>query len=167
MSLRLFDIVTQLKALERLEDSDEIPPEVIADTLEGLQGSFEVKAVAVAKFILSVEANADAIKEAAAAMKQRAERLQRRADSIKHYLLLQCQIVDVKKISTAEIIISRRANPVAVQVTDSATIPEQFWVQPPPPPKQLDKKAIKEALQNGTDVPGAFLESGEHIRISL
>jgi len=66
--VRLFEITSQFKALAALEDSDELPPEVIADTLEGLEGDFEAKTIAVAKFILSLEANAAAIEKAADAM---------------------------------------------------------------------------------------------------
>ena len=92
MSLRLFEITQQFKALEGLQDSDDLPPEVIADTLEGIIGTFEEKAVAVAKFILSLEAAAEDIEAAAEAMHQRATRIKNRADSVRQYLLLQCQI---------------------------------------------------------------------------
>ena len=167
MSLKLFELTEQFRSLERLTESDELAPEFIADTLEGLQGDFEAKAIAVAKFILSLEAASEDIGEAAKAMELRAARVQKRADSVRAYLLFQMQAIDWKKIDAADIVISRRSNPVAVQVTDEHSIPAQFWVQPEPPPKRIDKKAIKEALQSGTDVPGCFLESGESIRITV
>lgn len=167
MTIRLFEITEQLKALENIADSDELPPEVIADTLEGLQGDFETKAVQVAKFILSLDSQAEAIKDAAEAMARRSARIKKRAESIKAYLLFQFQAVNTKRIETAEIVIARRANPVAVQVTDEASVPAAYWRQPPPPPKQLDKASIKEALQTGKEVIGCFLESGEHLRITL
>jgi Siphovirus Gp157 len=168
MSMRLFDITSQFKALAQLEDSDDIASEVIADTLEGLEGDFEAKAIAVSKFILSLEASADSIKEAAKAMDLRAARLSKRADSIRHYLLLQMQIIDWRrKIEADDIVIARRNNPVAVQVLDESSVPPSFWVQPEPPPKRIDKKAVKEALQSGAEVPGCVLESGERVDIRL
>jgi hypothetical protein len=166
--MHLFEITDQLKQLERIADSGEIAPEIIADTLEGLEGDFESKAVAVAKFILSLEATSDAAKDAAKAMRERADRIAKRADCLRNYLLLQFQIVDWrKKIESAEVTIARRNNPVAVQVTDAESVPAEYWVQPPPPPPQLDKKAIKSALQSGISVPGVYLESGERIEIKL
>ena len=167
MSLRLFEITEQLKSLELLADSEDIPPEVIADTLAGLQGDFEVKAVQVAKFVLTLNASAEAIHSAADAMRTRAERIEKRAESIKHYLLLQFQITDQRKIETTELTISRRTNPVAVQVTDEHAVPPIYWVQPEPQPPRLDKKAIKAALQAGERVDGCFLESGERVEIRL
>src|SRR5271167_2965305 len=166
--MRLFEITSQYRALLALEDSEDIPPEVIRDTLEGIEGDFQEKTIAVAKFILSLESSAEAIIYAAEAMLNRGRRLNKRAESIRHYLLLQFQLVDWrKKIEAPDIVISRRNNPVAVQISSETEVPENFWVQPDPPPKRLDKKAIKEALQSGTDVPGAYLESGERVSITL
>jgi hypothetical protein len=168
MSLKLFEIASQYRELERLADSEELAPEFIADTLESLSGDFEQKTIAVAKFILSLEANAEAIEKAADAMALRAARIAKRAESIRHYLLLQFQIVDWrKKIEADDIVIARRNNPVAVQVLDESSVPASFWVQPEPPPKRIDKKAVKEALQSGAEVPGCVLESGERVDIRL
>lgn len=163
----LFELTAQFKDLLALADSDELPPEFIADTLSGLEGEIQDKSVAIAKFILSLEANSEAISEASKAMAKRAERLQRRADSIRAYLLFQWQSLDMRKLETPELRISRRNNPVAVQVQYEAEIPAKYWVQPDPPPLRLDKKAIKEALQAGEAVPGAYLESGERIELKL
>jgi len=165
--MRLFDLAHQYKSLEALEASEELPEEVIRDTLDGLLGDFESKAVAVAQFILSLEAHAQDVFEAADAMTKRAKRMEKRADSIRSYLLLQMQIIDQKRIETPEIIVSRRLNPPAVQITDEATVPAQFWVQPPAPPPRIDRKLIREALQSGTDVPGCYIESGERVDIRL
>jgi hypothetical protein len=166
--MRLFELTAQYRDLLALEDSDDIPPEVLRDTLDAISGEFEDKAVAVGKFILSLEASAESIDEAAKAMSARAARLKKRADNIRHYLLLQLQILDYRgKISTPELTISRRNNPVAVQVSDEVAIPLEYWRQPPPPPPQIDRKAIKTALQAGTEIPGVFLESGERVEIKI
>jgi hypothetical protein len=165
--MRLFELTAQFKALEALEFSDELPAEVIADTLEALEGDFEVKAVAVAKFVLTLEAEADAIAGAAAAMKLRAERVQRRSESIRAYLQFQMQALAKMRIDTPELVIKRVVNPPAVQVTDEDAIPDQFWVQPEPPPERIDKKALKAALQAGEQVAGAYLEAGERLAITV
>jgi hypothetical protein len=163
----LFELSAQYRDLLALADSDELPPEFIADTLSGLEGEIQDKSVAIAKFILSLEANSEAISEASKAMQKRAERIQKRADSIRAYLLFQWQSVDMRKLETPELRISRRNNPVAVQVQYEAEIPDRYWVDPPPPDKRLDKKQIKADLQAGIEVPGCYLESGERVSIDL
>jgi uncharacterized protein (DUF3084 family) len=166
-ALRLYELAQQFQQLEALSLADDIPPEVLADTLEGLEGDFDAKAIQVAKYILSLEANAAATKQAAELMKKRSDAVQRRADSVRAYLLFQCQSIDRRKIDCADFKISRRANPVAVQITEIEKLPADYWIQPDPPPMRIDKVKIKEALKAGTDVPGAFLESGESLRITL
>jgi len=167
MSLKLFEIVGQLKQFDAIAESEDIPADVLRDTLESLEGSFEVKAVNVAKFILELDSRAEAIAEAAKLQAERAKRIQKRADSVRAYLLFSMQALDKRRLETPDLVIARRANPVAVQVTDEKSVPVNFWYQPPAPPPQLDKKAIKEALQSGAEVPGVYLESGEHVRISI
>jgi hypothetical protein len=165
--VRLFEIANQYRALEALDTSEDIPEDAIRDTLDSLEGDFEVKAVTIAKFILSLEDAADSIAAAAKAMEARAARVNKRAESIKAYLLFQMQAINKKKIETAEIILRRQNNPPAVQITNESGIPAEYWRQPPIPPMIPDKAKLKEALQSGIDIPGAFIESGEHVRIIL
>ena len=164
---RLFELAQEYRALLDLESSDDLPPEVIADTLEGLQGEFEDKAVAVAKFILSLEASVEAIKAVAEKQANRALRLQKRADSVRQYLLLQLMWVDRKKIETPEIVIRRQNNPKAVNVFNESLVPAKYWRQPPPPPKQLDKAEIKKAIEGGMKIEGCFLRSDERVAIEV
>jgi len=164
-ALALYEIADQLRSLERLGESDDLPAEVIADTLEALEGDFTTKAVSVAKFVRSLEANADAIRASIAAQKARLERIEKRAESVRAYLQFWMQATERKRIEAPDLVIARRANPAAVVITDESAIPEGFWVQPPAPPKRLDKSAIKAALSAGGIVPGAQLEAGERLEI--
>jgi hypothetical protein len=167
MNTKLFELVGQIKEFEKIADSEDLEPELIRDTLESLEWDFETKAVNVAKFVLDLESRAEAIGEAAKLQKARADRIQRRADSIRAYLLWSLQCVDRKRIETADLVIARRNNPVAVQITDEKSVPDSYWVQPEPPPKKIDKRLVKDALQSGVHIEGAYLESGERVVISL
>lgn len=166
-ALKLYEISGQFQALETLADSDDLPAEVVNDTLEALQGDFDVKAVEVAKFVLSLEANAAAIDAAAEQMLQRARRVQNRADSIRAYLQFHMQALKKKRIETPALILNRRANPPSMIVTDEAAIPAQFWVDPPPLAKRIDKVALKKAIEAGQRIDGAYVEAGERLEIKL
>jgi hypothetical protein len=165
--MRLFEISGQFKEVEALLDSDEVPHQVILDTLEGIQGAFEVKAVAVAQMVLALANRAQAVADASKRMGERADRIQKRADSLKAYLLMQMQIMQCERIESDELVVRRQANPASVYVMNEASVPAAYWRQAPAPPPELDKMLIKAALQNGEDVPGCFVEKGEHVRISL
>jgi hypothetical protein len=164
-ALKLYEIANQFQALEQLTESDDLPAEVISDTLEALKGDFEAKAIAVGKFILSLEANAKAINEAARAMAVRAARISARAESIRAYLQFHMQALEKKRIESPELVIARRSNPPAVVITDAGAIAPHFWVQPEPPPPRIDKKAVKAAIDAGERVEGAYVEAGERLEI--
>jgi len=174
-ALHLYEIADQLRALEQLGDTDELPAEVIRDTIEAVEGDFDAKAIAVAKFVLSLEANAAAVKAASEAMAARAKRIANRAESIKSYLHFTLQSLDRKEVKSREIVIRRLENPEAVIITDESAVPETFWIQPPAPPKRIDKAGLKEALKMRAeaqktvpslpDIPGAMLERGERLEL--
>lgn len=164
-ALALYELATQYRQLQELADTDDLPPEVIRDTLEGLTGEIEVKSINVAKFILSLEAHADAISDAAKQMAARAQRVRARADSIRAYLLFQMQATGTTKVTCPEFTLAVRSNPPAVCLRDDVELPPEFMVTPEPPPPRPDKRAILEALKAGKHVEGAWIEQGQRLEI--
>jgi hypothetical protein len=165
MSLHLYEITAKFKELESLAEHDDLPLQIVADTLEGIDSEWEEKAIAVAAFIKNLEHTSGGIAEAAKAMAARAARLNARADSLKNYLQFQMQVMDKKKIESDLFVIRRQNNAPSVVVADERLIPDTYWYQPPTPPKQLDKKAIAADIKAGKEVPGTYTSQGEHIRI--
>lgn len=165
--ITLFEIGANYKALEKLLDSEEIPDEVIRDTVEAIEGELEEKAYNVAKMVLHLKSQAESIQAAADKMAARAARVQKRSESLKAYLLFVMQSVNKDRFENAEMVIRRQNNPESVMVVNESAIPGKFWRTPPPPPKVIDKQMLKEALKNGEEIDGAFIEQGEHLRIVL
>ena len=165
MSAPLYELVAQHQDLARLAEDQDLDPQALADTLEGLTGAIEVKAQSVAMVIRNIEADAEAIEEAAKQMQARAKRLQQRAEAIKTYLLVNMTATGITKISCPYFTISLRKNPPRVDIIDAAAIPDRFRVWPDPPPPALDRKAILEALKAGESVPGAGLAQSERVEI--
>lgn len=162
---KLYEIANQFKALELLAETEDLPPELIRDTLEGLQGDMQIKATSVAKFILGLEAEAQMMAEAAEAIRQRGERRKKRAESIRAYVLFQLQNAGISKVECPEFTMSVRKNPEAVQIMDVLQVPPEYMVQPEPPPPRPDKTAIKAALKEGKDVFGCWLTQSERLEI--
>lgn len=145
-------------AAEKLSDLD-LDTQTVADTLEGLAGEVEEKAVNVAAFVRNLEATADAIKSAEADMAERRKRIETRAAALRAYLQRCMEMTGISKIESPYFRLTIRANPPSVDVFDPAQIPAEYMRTPPPPPTVPDKPAIKAALQAGTDVPGAKLRA--------
>lgn len=143
----------------------EMPPEVVADTLDGLAGDLEHKAVNVAALARSLEATAEQIKDAERQMKARREAIERRAEQLRAYLLGALRHAGIRKVSAPLLVLAVRATPAAVEVEDAAQIPAEFMRTPEPPPPTPDKLAIREALKAGRNVPGCRLVTGERLHI--
>lgn len=164
-SLHLYQLTDKYKSLEALATSDDLPEDVVRDTLEALEGEWQEKAVAVAAFIKNLESAGVAIAQAAEAMDRRAERLYARATSLRAYLQFHLQAMNIKRIEDPMFTIRLADNNPAVVVDDEKAIPEQYWIQPPAPEKRLDKVAIARAIKAGEEVPGAHTDRGQSLRI--
>lgn len=168
--MKLYQLTEQYQSLELLESSEDLPAEVIRDTLDGLTGELQLKATNVGLFIRNMEATAEAIEEAAKAMQARADRARKRADSLKDYLLFNMQGCGITKIESEYFTLAVRNNPESVVVDNANDIPHKFMRQPlppPPPPPSIDKRAISEALKRGEEVPGCHLEQKQRLEIRL
>jgi hypothetical protein len=165
--LKLYEIEQNyLAALDLFTDPDqEIPPEVVADTLEAIEGEFEIKAVRVAAFAKQMEAEAEAIKEAADRMEKRRRSLEARARWLKDYVKIGLEAMGRKKLDCPWFVLSVANNPPAVVIFDENAIPAEFMRVPEPPPPAPDKTAIKAALAAGREVPGARLVNGTRLAI--
>lgn len=163
--LALYELAGEYHRLLDLADTDELPAEVIRDTLEGLTGEIEIKSVNIAKFILSLEAHAEAINAAAKQMSNRAQRVRNRAESIRAYLLFQMQATGINKVTCPEFTLAVRSNPPAVGLREDVQLPPEFMTEPPPTQPYPDKRKIAEALKAGKEIDGAWLEQGQRLEI--
>ena len=153
-----------LAVANKLADSD-MPPEVIADTLEGLDGDLEEKCTNVALFVRNLEATAESIKAAEKQMAERRKAIEAKAESVRRYLKDNMQRTGITKIESPYFALALKKNPPSVVIDDPAAIPSDYMVTPPAPPPSPDKALIKKAIQDGFIVPGAHLEQGERLDI--
>lgn len=165
--LKLYEIERQyLEALDLFTDPDQdLPPEVVTDTLEAITGEFEQKAINVAAFARQMEAEAAAIKAAEDRMDRRRNALEARARWLREYVKIGMEVVGMKKVSSPWFVLAVQNNPVAVEITDPAAVPGAFLRQPEPPPPAPDKTAIKAAWASGQPVPGTRLVTGTRLSI--
>ena len=168
----LFDMNTSLYVLadeyliaaEKMADLD-LDEQTIADTLEGLAGTLEVKATNVAMFIRNLEAGAESIKQAEEKMSARRKFIENRANRIRAYLKENMLRTGITKIECPYFKLAIRDNPPSVVVDAPELVPKDYLRQPEPPPPVPDKKLIAQAIKDGFDVPGAHLERGNRLEI--
>ena len=142
-------------ALRELTELD-LPDEAISDTLEGLKGTFEGKALNVAAYIANLESESDQVEAAEKRMKERKTRLRRDAVRLRMYLLSCLNGMEIESVKNDELNVKIQKPRKAVVITNEDKIPLCFrresWT--------ADKKQIREALNAGIEIAGATLEYG-------
>jgi hypothetical protein len=163
--MNLFDITDEYRAqLAALSELD-VPPEVVQDTLDGLQGELEHKLRAVIAYGLNIRAQAEAEKAAADRMAERAKADNKRADGLLAYALQAMQATGLPGIKTAQWEAKPAKKTASVEITDPNSLPDDFMRHPAPPPAEPDKAAIAAALKAGQEVPGARLVQGWRLAV--
>lgn len=164
-SLALYELAAEFRATADMLADMDLPPEVVADTLESIALPLEQKAVSVAAFARNLEATADQIEQAEKTMYARRKALQSRAKHLREYLLENMSRCGITKIDHPFFSIAVRNNPESVAIDDERQIPVDYMRQPEPPPAAPDKALIKQALKDGYDVPGARLVRTQRLEI--
>ena len=75
------------------------------------------------------------------------------------------EVAGIQKIECPHFQLAIKKNPPSVDVFEPSIVPAEFMRQPDPPPLQIDKTAIKDALKAGAEVPGAVLVQGTRLDI--
>lgn len=143
----------KLKERIAAELGDDI--DTLRDTLEGATNLHELIA-ATALELAAVEGEKEGIEIAIVKLKERLTRHCNRAQAIRNGIATAMEVAELTSLKTPAATLSMRASPPRVEITDIATIPALYMIQPPPAP---DKKAISAALKDGAAIPGAMLSN--------
>ncbi len=163
--MKLYEITEQYMKLLELAEDPETDPEIIADTMEAIEGDFEDKATGYAKVITQLKAEAEAVKKEADRLAARKKALEANANRIRDNLQAAMVAVGKPKFKTDLFSFNIQKNPpsVVMDTEDLFAIPQEYIVIPDP---EINKAAIKEALKSGIVLEGvAHLEQGETLRI--
>jgi Siphovirus Gp157 len=161
----LYQIAAEYRQqLSALADLD-MPPEVVADTVEGMAGDVEAKLRAVIAYSLELDILATGASDAAKRMQDRAKALQSRVEWLRTYALQAMQGCGIGEVATEEFAAKLAKKPASVNVIDATLIPPAYMRTPEPPPPAPDKKAIGDALKAGASVPGCELVQGYRLAI--
>ena len=146
------------KLFELSQESDELTPEMLADTFESLEGALADKLDGMMGLMREYEGQAATCKAERERIAQREKHFSTYAASLKKYAL-QCLIAsDKKSLKTDFNTFSVKPGSVSVIIDNQNAIPDEYVdvatiVAP-------DKAKIKKAIKEGIEIPGAHLETG-------
>ncbi len=163
-TLRLYEIAdTYLRALEDLADIEDLPEQAIADTLEGLQGEFEEKAISTGAYVRNLEAEASAIEEARKGMERRQRSLTRYAERLREYVKTHMERTGLPKLKNHYLSLRIQNNPAGVVIGDEKSIPPEY--KRTETVTTLLRAEIGRALKAGKAVPGSRLQRSTRLVI--
>jgi len=135
--------------------------QLFADTIESLQDSIADKAIGYGKVINQLVADEKQLADKIKHDQERKRALSNNISRLKLALQHGMESAGKDKIKDIDLSIWIQNNPVSVAVTDDKLIPGEFTEIE----KKLNKTAIKQALNDGEEVPGAKLVQTRSIRI--
>jgi len=135
--------------------------QLFADTIESLQDSIADKAIGYGKVINQLVADEKQLADKIKHDQERKRTLSNNIGRLKLALQHGMETAGKEKVKDIDLSIWIQNNPVSVAVTDDKLIPGEFTEVE----KKLNKTAIKQALNDGEEVPGAKLVQTRSIRI--
>lgn len=162
--MTLYDITEDYLRLLELAEDPEVDQEVIADTLEAIEGELEVKAENAARVIRQLEADADALKKEADRFTKRQKAAENSIKRLKSLLQYSMEATGKVKFETEHFKFRIQKNPPALKLADDidfANIPAEYIKFAEP---EIDKAAVKAALKQGAEFSWARMESSESVR---
>lgn len=162
----LYEVTGDLLQLQSMLE-DDVDPEVLADTLEAVQGEYEIKLESYCKVIKNLEADVVGIKAEVDRLSNKRKVLENNIDRLKKAMFDSMKATDTPKVKGQLFTVAIQKNggklPVLVSPdADLSILPDQLVVITEKP--NLD--AIREVLERDIPVEGFTLgERGESLRI--
>ena len=160
----LYEITGQYRSMIDALSAMEPDDPAFADTIEGMDGIFDDKAVNVIAYARNLEATAEAIKTAIAEMEERRKKLEAKAERLRDYVRISMQLIGKDTINHPWFDLRIKKNPAKVVIDDESSLDAKFWRVPEPKPV-VDKKLIASAINDGETVTGAHIEQGTRLEV--
>jgi predicted transcriptional regulator len=156
---QLYKISEDYQGLMELVESGEVTTDMIADTLEGVQGMFEEKANAVVTIANQYERNLEMVQYEIDRLTAMKKALQGQRDSLKEYLRENMERTGITKIECPLFKITLRKATQTCEVLSEVDLPDDYVsVKTTIAP---DKRKILADLKAGKEIPGAILATGK------
>lgn len=162
MSNRTIDLALEISKLESLAaEGGDLTPEMIADTLEGIEGMLEDKFDATMNVIRDFETKAEACKKEAARISERKKHWDRQVYALKSYLLQCLQVSNRTTFKTTLNTFTARKGSVSLKIDNIDLLPDEFVESHTEVVTTPKNDALKEALKLQAEKIAAVRAAGE------
>lgn len=158
--MTLYELTGEMLQLQQMIDEG-YDPEVIADTMEGIDYEIERKADGYAKIMRNLQTEADGLAKEIERLADRKAYLDNQVKRLKTNLQESMEKIGKVKFKTELFTFGIQSNPPKVVIDKPESVPKKYLIKQDP---KLDTKAIKEYLQEKKATWG-HLENGKSLRI--
>lgn len=162
--MNLFELNDAYRSLMEM-DTDQLDPQTLADTLDGIKDAREVKWDNLAAMIERLNQEGDMLKQKAKTFSEEGKSRENKAKRLKQYLLESLDDAGVKKIDTDNHVLSTRNNKASVVVDDQDSLPAEFIKTTTVVKANPDKTKLYQALKAGDTIDGAHLQPNRGVTI--
>lgn len=151
-----------LRLLEMLEEEENIDQQAFKDTLDGIEGEFEIKANGYAKVLKELNAESLKFKAEIKRMTAKMNVINNNSARLKQHLYDSMKATGKTKFKTDlfSFGIQKNGGLQPMELVPNIEIPDEYCRKEP------DNTKIREALKNGAELPFAVLkEREEHLSI--
>lgn len=162
--MKLHELTGQYLALLELAEDESIDPEVIRNTMEGLDGELEEKADACASIIFQLDGNIEMVDKEIQRLEKKKKAMKYNQRYIKSNLETFMIQVGKKKFKTDLFSFGIQKNAPSLDIIDETKIPEEYFI--PQDPK-LDRKRLLADIKANPEKAAAYagLKQTESLRI--
>lgn len=162
MSSRTIDLAAEINKLESLAaEGGDLTPEMIADTLEGIEGMLEDKFDATMCVIRDFDAKSEACKKEAARVAERKKHWDRQSHVLKKYLLECLQVSGRNTFKTTLNTFTARKGNVSLVIDNMDLLPDEYVESHTEVVTKPINDTLKKALQDIAARIEALKASGE------
>ena len=156
--LALYTIAEAFSKLDEMVENDSS----LVEYLDGVQMQLQEKVNNIVRYSRNLELTAEMIDVEIKRLSELKSVYKNKSDSLKDYISYSMQKNGIEKVETDIARLSFRKSQT-VEIEDISKLPERFVVTKVS--KTADKKAIKEAIENGEAVEGARIDNHNNLQI--
>lgn len=157
----IYDLTGNYLQVQELIEQGELDPQMLQDTLEGIQGEIEEKADGYAKIIKNLTKDVDGLKAEEKRLADRRKAIENHIKGLKLNLESSMVAIDKKKFKTDMFSFGIQKNPAKLVIDDGVEVPKEFIKVV----ESTDTTALKKAVKEGLELEGVSLVQTESLRI--
>jgi len=142
-----------------LANDDAFTPEMIIDTLDGIEGEFTDKVEQLLAIMKNNNSSVDMLKAEAKNLTDRAKALSNKNEGLKQYIISSMNTMEKSKLNAGVHTLTVRKATQVIKIDDVALLPSEY-VDIDTVFKPMTNE-IKAQLKAGHDIKGAHLEVGK------